>query len=128
MVGIVFSYSGQKYFYMSFCMIKSTEFGKSRIDVYFRKERRMRHKSTELMGTIKAFVEEYYKNYRHSPSTTQIADAVSIARRTAESNRSPPSRPSRLTGRISCRRRRQMQSAVPDYRTCRKPRRRPDRR
>ena len=25
----------------------------------------MRHKSTELMGTIKAFVEEYYKNYRH---------------------------------------------------------------
>lgn len=43
----------------------------------------MRHKSTELMGTIKAFVEEYYKNYRHSPSTTQIADAVSIARRTA---------------------------------------------
>lgn len=45
----------------------------------FRKERRMRHKSTELMGTIKAFVEEYYKNYRHSPSTTQIADAVGIA-------------------------------------------------
>lgn len=43
----------------------------------------MRHKSTELMGTIKAFVEEYYKNYRHSPSTTQIVDAVSIARRTA---------------------------------------------
>lgn len=25
----------------------------------FRKERRMRHQSTELMGTIKAFVEEY---------------------------------------------------------------------
>ena len=43
----------------------------------------MRHKSTELMGTIKAFVEEYYKNYRHSPSTTQIADAVGIARGTA---------------------------------------------
>ena len=35
----------------------------------------MRHKSTELMGTIKAFVEEYYKNYRHSPSTTEIVDA-----------------------------------------------------
>ena len=39
----------------------------------------MRHKSTELMGTIKAFVEEYYKKYRHSPSTTEIADAVGIA-------------------------------------------------
>ena len=47
----------------------------------------MRHKSTErmgtLMGTIKAFVEEYYKNYRHSPSTTELADAVGIARGTA---------------------------------------------
>jgi len=43
----------------------------------------MRHKSTELMGTIKAFVEEYYKNYRHSPSTTAIADEVGIARGTA---------------------------------------------
>ena len=43
----------------------------------------MRHKSTELMGTIKAFVEEYYKKYRHSPSTTDIADAVGIARGTA---------------------------------------------
>ena len=43
----------------------------------------MRHKSTELMGTIKAFVEEYYKNYRHSPSTTEIANAVGIARETA---------------------------------------------
>ena len=43
----------------------------------------MRHKSTELMATIKAFVEEYYKNYRHSPSTTEIADAVGIARGTA---------------------------------------------
>ena len=43
----------------------------------------MRHKSTELMGTIKAFVEEYYKKYRHSPSTTEIADAVGIARGTA---------------------------------------------
>lgn len=35
------------------------------------------------MGTIKAFVEEYYKNYRYSPSTTQIADAVGIAGGTA---------------------------------------------
>ena len=43
----------------------------------------MRHKSTELMGNIKAFVEEYYKNYRHSPSTTEIANAVGIARGTA---------------------------------------------
>ena len=40
----------------------------------------MRHKSTELMGSIKAFVEDYYNKYRHSPSTTQIADAVGIAR------------------------------------------------
>jgi len=32
------------------------------------------------MGTIKAFVEEYHKNYRHSPSTTAIADEVGIAR------------------------------------------------
>ena len=43
----------------------------------------MRHKSTELMGIIKAFVEECYKNYRHSSSTTEIADAVGIARGTA---------------------------------------------
>lgn len=43
----------------------------------------MRHKSTELMDSIKAYVEEYYKNYRHSPSTTEIADAVGIARGTA---------------------------------------------
>ncbi len=43
----------------------------------------MRHKSTELMNTIKAYVEDYYRNYRHSPSTTQIADAVGIARGTA---------------------------------------------
>ena len=35
------------------------------------------------MGTIKAFVEEYYKNYRYSPSTTQIADAIGIVRGTA---------------------------------------------
>ncbi len=42
----------------------------------------MRYKSTELMGTIKAFVEDYYKKSRHSPSTTQIADAVGIVRGT----------------------------------------------
>lgn len=41
----------------------------------------MRHKSTELMGTIKAFVEEYYMNC-NSPSTTEIADEVGIARGT----------------------------------------------
>ena len=43
----------------------------------------MRCKSKELMSSIKAYVEEYYKRYRHSPSTTQIADAVGIARGTA---------------------------------------------
>jgi lexA repressor len=43
----------------------------------------MRHKSTELTDTIKAFVEKYYKNYSHSPSTTKIADALGIARGTA---------------------------------------------
>jgi repressor LexA len=43
----------------------------------------MRHKSTELMGSIQAFVESYYQNNRHSPSTTEIADAVGIARGTA---------------------------------------------
>ena len=37
----------------------------------------------QSLWVIKAFVEEYYKNYRHSPSTTEIADAVGIARRTA---------------------------------------------
>jgi len=43
----------------------------------------MRHKSTELMGSIQTFVEQYYQNNRHSPSTTEIADAVGIARGTA---------------------------------------------
>ena len=43
----------------------------------------MRHKSTELMEKIQTYVENYYKEYRHSPSTTQIADAVGIARGTA---------------------------------------------
>ena len=49
-------------------MIKSTEFGKSRIDVYFRKERRMRHKSEGLMASIKDYVEKYYiTNPTHLP-------------------------------------------------------------
>ena len=43
----------------------------------------MRHKSTELMEKIQAYVENYYKEYRHSPSTTDIANAVGIARGTA---------------------------------------------
>ena len=43
----------------------------------------MRHKSTELMDKIQTYVETYYKEYRHSPSTTDIADAVGIARGTA---------------------------------------------
>ena len=43
----------------------------------------MRHKSTELMDKIQTYVENYYKEYRHSPSTTEIADAVGIARGTA---------------------------------------------
>ncbi len=43
----------------------------------------MRHKSTELMEKIQTYVENYYKEYRHSPSTTDIADAVGIARGTA---------------------------------------------
>lgn len=44
---------------------------------------RIQGSGISVMGTIKAFVEEYYKNYRHSPSTTEIADAVGIARGTA---------------------------------------------
>ena len=43
----------------------------------------MRHKSTELMDSIQEFVERYYQTNRHSPSTTEIADAVGIARGTA---------------------------------------------
>jgi len=43
----------------------------------------MRHKSTELMEEIQSYVENYYKEYRHSPSTTDIANAVGIARGTA---------------------------------------------
>ena len=43
----------------------------------------MRHKSVELMNTIQSFVENYYISNRHSPSTTEIAEAVGIARGTA---------------------------------------------
>lgn len=39
----------------------------------------MRHKSTELMEKIQTYVENYYKEYRHLPSTIDIADAVGIA-------------------------------------------------
>ena len=43
----------------------------------------MRHKSTELMDSIQKFAEQYYQTNRHSLSTTEIADAVSIAHGTA---------------------------------------------
>ena len=36
----------------------------------------MRHKSVELMNSIQEFVEKYYLDNRHSPSTTEIAEAV----------------------------------------------------
>ena len=43
----------------------------------------MRSKSIELMNKIKKYIEEYYLQYRQSPSTTKIAEAVGIARGTA---------------------------------------------
>lgn len=43
----------------------------------------MRSKSIELMNEIKKYIEEYYLQYRQSPSTTKIAEAVGIARGTA---------------------------------------------
>lgn len=43
----------------------------------------MRSKSPELMDEIKKYIEEYYLQNRHSPSTTKIAEAVGIARGTA---------------------------------------------
>jgi repressor LexA len=49
----------------------------------FRKERRMRHKSIDLMKSIQNFIEKYYMQNRHSPSTTEIAEEVGIARGTA---------------------------------------------
>ena len=36
----------------------------------------MRSKSIELMNEIKKYIEEYYLQYRQSPSTTKIAEAV----------------------------------------------------
>lgn len=43
----------------------------------------MRHKSTELMNQIKAFAEQFYFDNGRSPSTTEIANEVGIARGTA---------------------------------------------
>jgi len=43
----------------------------------------MRHKSEGLMASIKDYVEKYYITNRHSPSTTEIAETVGIARGTA---------------------------------------------
>ncbi len=43
----------------------------------------MRYKSTGLMNSIKEFVENYYIQNRHSPSTTEIANELGIARGTA---------------------------------------------
>ena len=43
----------------------------------------MRHKSVDLMNEIQAYIEDYYITNRHSPSTTDIANAVGIARGTA---------------------------------------------
>ena len=43
----------------------------------------MRHKSEVIMQTIKDYAENFYFTRRRSPSTTEIADAVGIARGTA---------------------------------------------
>lgn len=43
----------------------------------------MRSKSPELMNKIIKYVEQYYLQNGHSPSTTKIAEAVDIARGTA---------------------------------------------
>lgn len=43
----------------------------------------MRHKDQKLMQRIKEYVEVYYTSEGHSPSTTEIADEVGIARGTA---------------------------------------------
>lgn len=43
----------------------------------------MRHKSTDRMMQIKDFVENYYKNNRHSPSTREIAEELGIVKSTA---------------------------------------------
>lgn len=43
----------------------------------------MRHKDPELMNRIRDFAESYYLTEGHSPSTTEIGEAVGIARGTA---------------------------------------------
>lgn len=43
----------------------------------------MRSKSIELMEKIKSYVEEYFWDYSKSPSITQIAKAMEVARSTA---------------------------------------------
>ena len=43
----------------------------------------MRHKSIDLMKSIQEFIENYYMQNRHSPSTTEIAETLGIARGTA---------------------------------------------
>lgn len=43
----------------------------------------MRHKSEVIMQSIKDYAEKFILNRRRSPSTTEIADAVGIARGTA---------------------------------------------
>ena len=43
----------------------------------------MRHKSEIIMQSIKDYAENFYLSRRRSPSTTEIADAVGIARGTA---------------------------------------------
>lgn len=43
----------------------------------------MRSKSPELMDKIKKYAEQYFSDHKNSPSTTEIANAVGIARGTA---------------------------------------------
>lgn len=43
----------------------------------------MRSKNTDLMNQIKEFAENYYLEFSKSPSTSQIANAVGVARGTA---------------------------------------------
>ena len=43
----------------------------------------MRHKDPELMNRIRDFAEGFYLTEGHSPSTTEIGEAVGIARGTA---------------------------------------------
>lgn len=43
----------------------------------------MRSKSIELMNRIKAYVEKYFLNHSQSPTITQIAESIGIARSTA---------------------------------------------